>query len=121
MVKQPEIREQKAITPPGRKVKGKGSLLPEPSENRRPEGSNLTACQLSAEGKEQEPRGRKHPGRLSVLSPRPQPRPPPPKSAGWEHGELPLGCRTETEKGARGKRVQGLESTDQPSCPPRVR
>ena len=55
MVKQPEIREQKAITPPGLKVKGKGNLLPEPSENRSPEGSNLTGCHLSEEGKEQEP------------------------------------------------------------------
>ena len=55
LVKQPEIREQKAITPPGPKVKGKGNLLPEPSENRSPEGSNLTGCHLSEEGKEQEP------------------------------------------------------------------
>lgn len=55
MVKQPEIREQKTITPPGLKVKGKGTLLREPSENRSPEGSNLTGCYLSEEGKEQEP------------------------------------------------------------------
>lgn len=55
VVGEAEIREQKAITPPGLKSKGKGNLLPEPSENRNPEGSDLTGCHLSEDGKEQEP------------------------------------------------------------------
>lgn len=35
---------------------GKGDLIAEPGENRNPEGSDLTGCRLSEDGKEQEPR-----------------------------------------------------------------
>lgn len=56
LVEQPEIREQNAVTPPGLKSKGKGDLIAEPGENRNPEGSDLTGCRLSEDGKEQEPR-----------------------------------------------------------------